>query len=70
MPNFMAEPLHGNVEQFVPCLALVEEAQKDEQLVNFTEMTVVLLFTALSNMDGKEEHRTYLFSYLSVPKDA
>lgn len=66
----MAEPLHGNVEQFVPCLVLVEEAQKDEQLVDFTEMTVVLFFTALLNMDGKEELRTYLFSYLSVPKDA
>ena len=44
MPNFTAEPLHGNMESFGPCLVLVGEAQKDEQLVDFIEMTVVLLF--------------------------
>lgn len=44
MPNFTAELPHGDVESFVPCLALEEEVQKDEQLVDFIEMTVVLLF--------------------------
>lgn len=70
MPNFTAEPLHGNLESFVPCLALVGEAQKDGQLGDFIEMTVVLLFHSSLEHGWKEELRIYLFSYSSIPKDA